>query len=289
MSHSAKRIVFEVHCTNPQIEGPAFAVLDVDQAFTHLAAKMRENAQWHGLDETRKAFEQTVWLDADEHCPENELLAVRPNDFWIVSFCGFNAGAYETTPISFDAYYRFLASDSSVLLHGFAVDELTPEAKVELDRCLSGLSAPKPYAPTPVLQPTKQIVIEVDCTNEYGEGPGLAIFNLNQTLIDLVRKHRDIVDANDGIRFLSHYPITWEDEDECRIRGEMLVVSTDYFFFSAHPKHASYEVETHQVWINDLEKYMADERTVIPIGDDEDGLLERAQPLLDQLNQEGQS
>ncbi|MDX1252197.1 MAG: hypothetical protein IDH49_08145 [Gammaproteobacteria bacterium] len=50
----------------------------------------------------------------------------------------------------------------------------------------------------------------------------------------------------------------WDNEDEHRIRGNRLVITDDCFWFSAYPKHASYDVETAEIGFSSLVKAVTD-------------------------------
>lgn len=138
----------------------------------------------------------------------------------------------------------------------------------------------------------KTVVIMVRPTYQDAESPELAIFRLDQVLIDKVHQCRKTVVENEAMRIVKAHNILWEDAGQFSLQGPGLVVDPHWFWFTAYPEFGGgYDVETSRIHIDSIEDLLSDDRPVLYYGherifDDEDAefLVEDSADLRAEFN-----
>lgn len=142
----------------------------------------------------------------------------------------------------------------------------------------------------------KILVVRAHPTFEDADSPAFAIFRLDQALIDKVHQSRRTLETDEALRIVKEHTIRWENADRYSLQGDGVVVDSHWFWFTAYPEFGGgYDVETDKVFIGDIAKFLADERPVLYLAnnqvlddnyDDPCGLIEAAAPLLAKFTQE---
>lgn len=104
----------------------------------------------------------------------------------------------------------------------------------------------------PEFEPFK-LIVEAYACDEFGDGPAYAVVTVDQPFLDKLVRFSRVCQEN-GLKSVTGDvgPDRWDGEDELRLRGDSLQVYGDSFWFTAYPKHASYNVETRNIEIGDL-------------------------------------
>lgn len=111
---------------------------------------------------------------------------------------------------------------------------------------------------SPVSRGFIRVFVGTASMSEYGDYPLFASFDVMPDFFPSVRRMQQLVQDNNFASIKESWGIDWASNDEFRMQYTELIVFDDSFCFSANPKHADYEVETHLISIDDLEKLVAD-------------------------------
>lgn len=97
------------------------------------------------------------------------------------------------------------------------------------------------------------VYLEAYACDEHGDGPRWARLCVDAPFLARLTYLAALVQAH-RLASVTTYdsPDEWDAEDELRLRSHELVVSGSDFWFTAAPKHASYQVETRLVEVNEL-------------------------------------
>lgn len=131
-------------------------------------------------------------------------------------------------------------------------------------------------------QTVKKIYIEAYACDDDGDGPEWAeITDPSSLLGRIVALQRVVHEHNLSEARVYLAPDVWGPagvEEELRLRGEELVVTSDSFRFTCHPKHADYQCETRAQGITDfMGAFSAGETGVLYLGSSPNELAERVQ------------
>lgn len=97
------------------------------------------------------------------------------------------------------------------------------------------------------------LVVGARANDEFGEAPAWAEVTVSPEFLQTLMRLRRICQENDLESVtVPKCPDRWDREGDLLIRGDSLCVWQDDFWFEAHPKYASYGVETVAVGIADL-------------------------------------
>lgn len=109
--------------------------------------------------------------------------------------------------------------------------------------------------------------VKANALDDWGDGPCWASFTINNAWLADLQRFASLVRDNKFALAEVEEGAVWDNEDKHRIRGNRLVITDDSFWFSAHPKHARYHVETIEIGFSSLVKAvieaMTDSRHVI--------------------------
>lgn len=117
---------------------------------------------------------------------------------------------------------------------------------------------------------------EAHCTNEYHDGPQFARVLIDKRLVDTLLKLQALCKSHDLTQVAANAaPEAWGPgniETEARLVGHELVVTQNYFWFSADRKHADSSFETHLEDIDLFVRKFSEATPGVPLffGDDED-------------------
>jgi hypothetical protein len=100
--------------------------------------------------------------------------------------------------------------------------------------------------------------VKANVLDDWGDGPRWASFTINNAWLAELQKVATLVRDNKFALAEVEEGAVWDNEDEHRIRGNRLVITDDSFWFSAYPKHASYNVETTEIGFSSLVKAVTD-------------------------------
>lgn len=118
--------------------------------------------------------------------------------------------------------------------------------------------APAKTSDIPAAKGFIRVFVNTCTTSEGGDYPKFASFDVAPDFIAAVRRMQQLVKDNNLSSVRECWNINWFNNNEFRMQNEEIIVFDDSFVFSAHPKHADYEVETRFVSIDQLEKMIAD-------------------------------
>ena len=95
----------------------------------------------------------------------------------------------------------------------------------------------------------KKVYIEAYARDENGDGPAWAEIENITNLVERITSLQQLVQQNklSEARVWWLTPATWAPagiENELRLTGDELVVTSDSFWLTCHPKHANYSCET---------------------------------------------
>lgn len=98
-----------------------------------------------------------------------------------------------------------------------------------------------------------KLVIEARTLDDYGNAPGFAEIEISQAFIDRLSMLCRVCGFN-NLQFVSvcASPDKWDKQEELRISGDSLYVSSERFWYEAYPKHATAAVETWTVPLGNL-------------------------------------
>lgn len=111
---------------------------------------------------------------------------------------------------------------------------------------------------SPVSKGFIRVFVNTYTTNEYGDCPSFASFDVTSDFIPAVRRMQQLVKDNKLSSVRENWNLFWLNNNEFRMQNEEIVVFDDSFVFSANPKHVDYKVETNFVSINKLEEMITD-------------------------------
>jgi len=100
--------------------------------------------------------------------------------------------------------------------------------------------------------------VKANALDDWGDGPRWAFFTINNAWLADLQKFATLVRDNKFALAEVAEGAVWDNEDEHRMRGDRLVITDDSFWFSAYPKHASYDVETNEIGFSSLVKAVTD-------------------------------
>lgn len=88
--------------------------------------------------------------------------------------------------------------------------------------------------------------------SEWGDGPQWANLYVTQAFVDALHEWQTkCLDMGATLTFKAA-PDAWDSEDEYRLLDDEININGNQFWFSAHPKHANYNVETRILAIKDF-------------------------------------
>lgn len=97
------------------------------------------------------------------------------------------------------------------------------------------------------------VYLEAYACDDNGDGPRWARLSVDAAFLARVSYLAALVEAH-RLASVNTYdaPEAWDGEAELRLRNHALVVSGGDFWFEAHPKHATYHVETRMVDVREF-------------------------------------
>lgn len=96
------------------------------------------------------------------------------------------------------------------------------------------------------------LVKEAYCTDDYADSPAFAHVEVTEALVARIQSIAEFVAAQELASAKAYYNLTWDQEDDLRIRGECLVVTKSEFWFTAYSKYGNGHFETRSMLITDL-------------------------------------
>lgn len=100
-----------------------------------------------------------------------------------------------------------------------------------------------------------RVYVEAFATSDYGDSPPYATFFLTPSLAARLIELADLCAKHNLTEVREWRACNWGEDDSTknlRLQADELVVSGEYFWFKALPKHCDYNVETRLIRIQTL-------------------------------------
>jgi hypothetical protein len=111
----------------------------------------------------------------------------------------------------------------------------------------------KAWDTAPVVKEPFEFYLEGLSCDEWAEGPAWAKLTVTQAFVDnLFAQQRLCILKNLERVVDGSFPDEWDNPNYLNVRDDELNVGQNNFWFRGRPKHASYDVETRLVGINDF-------------------------------------
>ena len=104
----------------------------------------------------------------------------------------------------------------------------------------------------PKLERPVQLYVSAHADDEFGESPGWLRTTLTEEFLSTVRQLQTLC-ASHKLESVEVYEAgEWENEEEFHLRGDKMHVDSRWFWYQAYPKHATYNVESSLLTIEEL-------------------------------------
>ncbi len=91
------------------------------------------------------------------------------------------------------------------------------------------------------------VFVKANAIDDWGNSPRWASFSIDNVWLARLQICAIVVrDNNFALAEVDDGP-AWDDEDIHRLCGNRLVITADSFWFTAYPKHTTYDVETVEI------------------------------------------
>lgn len=119
----------------------------------------------------------------------------------------------------------------------------------------------------------KTVYLEAHAVNEIGEAPEYAKWEMTAKDVTRIRSLRKLCEFHELSECRVWRVIDWDKDEELRLRDYELVVTPQFFWFTAHPKHADYDVETYFMDFDQLDDLAASNPSEVAYHESCDGAV----------------